>query len=395
MAAVTATPETTGASGVATDVYARLHVKTFINASGHNTAQGGSLMPPEVLQAMHSAAGSYVSLRALQVAAGLRIAEVIGAPAAVVSSGAAGAILLGVAGALTGTDVTKIHELPETAAGARNQILVWRAARPNYMYQACQAAGGKLVEVGALGGAVTPAAFEDAISDRVAAVLLVLAPIDQARDRLGSWPEFVGGVARAATKRGVPVLIDAASELPPRALVRRLLDLGVSGVIVSGGKAIRGPQSTGLLIGQPALIGAAALNNNPLSAIGRPMKVGKEELCGLVVAVERFFGLDEAAQLAAWHEAAVAIATAVPSGRGVRADVVAGHPDFGRPPLVPKAVLHFAGDAARAAAVAERLTDGDPAIHPLRQGEYLLFNPMTLEAGEPGVVAHRLRSALG
>ncbi|MDQ3701349.1 MAG: hypothetical protein M3442_10575, partial [Chloroflexota bacterium] len=359
------------------------------------TAQGGSLMPPEVLQAMQSAAGSYVSLRALQDAAGRRIAEVIGAPAAVVSSGAAGAILLGVAGALTGTEVSKIHELPETAAGARNQILVWRAARPNYMYQACQAAGGKLVEVGALGGAVTPEAFRDALRDRVAAVLLVLAPIDQARDRLGGWPEFVGGIARAAAERGVPVLIDAASELPPRALVRQLLELGVSGVIVSGGKAIRGPQSTGLLLGQPDLIGAAALNNNPLSAIGRPMKVGKEELCGLVVAVERFFAMDEAAQLAAWHGAAGEIAGAVSHGRGVRAEVLAGHPDFGRPPLVPKAVLHFAGDAARAAAVADRLTEGDPAIHPLRQGEYLIFNPMTLEAGEPEVVADRLRSALG
>lgn len=394
MVAVTAVHEAANPSGGASDVYARLNVKTFINASGHNTAQGGSLMPPEVVQAMLSAAGSYVSLRALQDAAGRRIAEVTGAPAAVVSSGAAGAILLGVAGALTGTDVSKIHQLPDTAADARNQIVVWRAARPNYMYQACQAAGGKLVEVGLIGGATTPEAFRDALDDRVAAVLLVLGPIDQARDRLGSWPDFVGGVTRAAAHRGVPVLVDAASELPPRSLVRQLLDLGVSGVIVSGGKAIRGPQSTGLLLGQPGLIGAAALNNNPLSAIGRPMKVGKEELCGLVVAVERFFGLDETAQLASWQGAAGEIAAAVPAGRGVRADVVAGDPGFGRPPLVPKAVLHFVGDAARAAAVADRLTAGDPAIHPLRQGEYLIFNPMTLEAGEPEIVAHRLRSAL-
>ena len=97
------------------------------------------------------------------------------------------------------------------------------------------------------------------------------------------------------------MLVDAASELPPRDLIRRLLDLGVAGVIVSGGKAIRGPQSTGILAGTPDLIAAAHLNNNPLSAIGRPMKVGKEELCGLVAAVERFFALDEREQLAGWE----------------------------------------------------------------------------------------------
>src|SRR5919202_5873346 len=178
-------------------LYARLGVQTFINASGHNTAQGGSLMPPEVLDAMREAAQRYVSLRDLQDAAGRRIAEVIGAPAALVSAGAASAILLGAAGALTGLDKEKVYALPETPADGRNQILVWRARRPNYMYQACQAAGGKLVELGDL-ARVKPEDFRGALAERTAAILLVLAPVDQARERLGPWPEFVGAVAKHA-----------------------------------------------------------------------------------------------------------------------------------------------------------------------------------------------------
>jgi L-seryl-tRNA(Ser) seleniumtransferase len=379
-------------------VYGRLGVGTFINASGHNTAQGGSLMPPEVLAAMEEAARSYVSLRALQDAAGRRIAEVTGAPAALVASGAAGAILLGAAASLTGTEQARIHALPETPPDGRDRIVVWRAPRPNYMYQACQAAGGKLVEVGPPGAPPDPADFRAALGERTAAVLLVLAPLDQGLGRGPGgalrWPDVLGAIAGAARAAGVPVLVDAASELPPRALIRQLLDLGASAVIVSGGKVIRGPQSTGLLLGDPALIGAAALNNNPLAAIGRPMKVGKEEICGLVAAVERFFAMDEAAQLAGWAAAARGIAAAVPAGRGVRAQVVADDPDLGRPPPVPKAVLGFAGGAPAAEALVAALAGGEPPIQPLRQGERVVFNPMTIEPGEAEVVAARLRAVL-
>jgi seryl-tRNA(Sec) selenium transferase len=365
-------------------------------------------MPAEVLAAMNQAAQHYVSLRALQDAAGRRIAEVVGAPAALVSSGAAGAILLGAAACLTGADKEKVYALPDTPEDGKNQILVWAAPRPNYMYQACRAAGAKLVQVGEIGGPVSPDMFRDAMGPRTAGVLLVLAPIDQARDKIGGWEAFVGGVARYANAAGVPVLVDAASELPPRGLIRQLLDLGAAAAIVSGGKAIRGPQSTGILAGRPDLVEAAALNNNPLSAIGRPMKVGKEEICGLVAAVERFFAMDEAAQLAEWHAQAQRIAetanaaggqgsraaTGPRRGTGVRAEVIAGHPDYGRPPLVPKAVVRFDGGAAAADALAAQLAEGEPSIQGLRQRDHLILNPMTLGPGEAEIVARRLRAAL-
>jgi L-seryl-tRNA(Ser) seleniumtransferase len=282
-------------------------------------------------------------------------------------------------------------------ANGRNQIVVWRAPRPNYMYQACQAAGGTLVEVGSP-GEVTPEDFARAFGAQTAGVLLVLAPIDQARDRLGTWESFIGTVARYAAAAGVPVLVDAASELPPRDLVRRLLALGVAGVIVSGGKAIRGPQPTGLLLGRADLIAAAALSNNPNSGIGRPLKVGKEEICGLVAAVERFFAMDEAAQLAEWEAWARLIVAVADGGRAsggrVRAEVIAKHPDYGRPPLVPKAVLRFEGGAAAADALDQALAHGTPRIHGLRQRDYLILNPMTLQPGEAETIANRLRALL-
>lgn len=383
-------------TGAHAGIYGMLGIKTFINASGHNTAQGGSLMPPEVLAALNEGARHYVPLRELQDAAGRHIAETIGVPAALVSAGAASAILLGAAGALTGTDTSRVYALPDILPGGRNEFLVWKTKRPNYMYQAVQAAGGKLIELGeSEDGPVTPQQFADAINERTAGVLLVLAPVDQGREHTGGWEQFIGAIAASANRAGVPVLVDAASELPPRNLPRRLLDLGVAGIIVSGGKVIRGPQSTGLLLGRPDLIKAAALNNNPLQAIGRPMKVGKEELCALVAAVDRFFAMDEAAQLAGWHEDASQIATAARALPGVSAEVVAGNPHYGRPPLAPKAMLRFAGGAAAADRLAEALYDGTPGVRTLRYSDAVIFNPMTLHEGEVEAIVRRLHTLAG
>lgn len=353
-------------------------------------------MPPEVLAAMHEAAQHHVWLPDLQAAAGRRVAAVVGAPAALITSGAAGAILLAVAGCLTGVDREKALVLPRTPPGARNQVLVWHMSRPNYLYPSTEAAGGVLVELGQPDQLITPEAFGEALSasrGRVAAVLLMIHVLDEQRQLTGGWEPFVRGVCQLASRAGVPVLVDAAAELPPRGLVRQLLDLGAAGVMVSGGKAIRGPQSSGFLAGRPDLVEAAAFNNAPEQRIGRPLKVGKEEICGLVAAVERFWSLDEAAQLAEWRSWCTEIAGAAASWDRARGEVVEGVPGYGRPPIAAKALVHVP-DESIAEGVATRLREGEPGIRCFRRGSALLLNPMALLPGEAGVIARRLREVL-
>ncbi len=379
-------------------IYAGLGVRPLINASGHNTAQGGSLMPPPVLEAMREAAGRYVQLRELQDAAGRRIAEVLGVEAALVSAGAASGILLATAACLTGDDRQRIWALPRPPGDApRNEVVVLGSPRPNYMYQAAEAAGARLVEVGHEqgDGPLAPELFTQAFGRRTAAVLLVVATLDRLRPRTGGAEQFIAGVARAASAAGVPVLVDAAAELPPRANFRRFLDAGAAVAIFSGGKAIRGPQCTGLVLGRRDLIAAAALNNNPNTAIGRPMKVGKEEIAGLVRAVELFMAMDEAEQLRGWERQARTVVDALAGLPGVEAAVVAGHDHYGRPPVAPKAVIRLApGHWPAPEQVVRALLEGDPPIAISRFGGDLVVNPMTLEPGEIDVVAERLRHIL-
>jgi seryl-tRNA(Sec) selenium transferase len=378
------------------NLYQRLGIAPLINAAGHETSLSGSLMPPEVLDAVFQAAQHYVPLRELQIATGKRVAEVIGAPAALITTGASGAILLATAACLTGTDYEKALRLPNVPPGSRHEVLVWRMARPNYLYPPCEAAGGTLVELDGSDGRITPEDFRDTMGPHTAAILLMVHALDEARDRTGGWQQLIGGVARYANDRGIPVLVDAAAELPPRALVRQLFEIGVAAVMISGGKAIRGPQSSGILAARPELIEAALLHNAPDRMIGRPLKVGKEELCGLTVAAERFWEINETEQLAQWRQCCERIARASHGVAGAKAEVVEGVPGYGRPPLVPKVVVHLAGEWT-AETVASRLRvpeGGLPGIQVLRRGGALLFNPMALETGEAEVVAERLARLL-
>ena len=386
----------------AVDPYGALGVRPVINAMGHETSLSGSLMPPDVVSAMAGAARQYVPLRELQLATGARVAQIIGAPAALITTGAAGAMFLATAAVLAGQDRERALRLPRTDPGMPNEVIVWRMARPNYLYPPCEAAGGVLVEVETPdgdgdGALLRPSHFAAAFTKRTAAVMLMIHTLDEARDRTGGWEEIVGGVAREAHNAGVPVFVAAAAELPPRALVPRLFELGASAIMLSGGKAIRGPQSSGILAAHPALIEAALVHCPPDRMLGRMLKVGKEELVGLTVAVERFWGMDERGQLAAWRamcETVVRAVRDVGGSSGVRASVVEGVPGYGRPPIVPKAFLQMEGGDMAVQRVAERLLADDPPIHVHRRRDGVIVNPMALETGEDEVVAARLARAL-
>ena len=237
------------------NIYAQLGVRTRINGAGLLTRLGGSLMPPAVLEAMAEAAGSFVDIAELQAAASAVIAECTGAEAGYVTSGAAAALTLGTAACLTGLDSVRMDRLPDTE-GMRRDVVMCRAHRTGYDH-AIRAAGARIREVGLndrTAGAgvrgVEPWELEAAMTPEVVAVAYTVTP---------SREPPLREVVAVAHRHGVPVIVDAAAALPPVDNLRRFVAEGADLVAFSGGKAIRGPQSTGILCGRRDLIAAAAL----------------------------------------------------------------------------------------------------------------------------------------
>ena len=289
-------------------IYRDMGLEPIINASGTVTRLGGAPMPPAVLEAFLAAATDTVPLDQLQAAASSRIAAATGAEAGLVTSGAAASLTLGAAAILAGWDIGRMERLP-CCDGFPNEFVVSREHRNGYDH-AVRAAGARLVEVGfneitAHAGVRRTEAweYEAAFGPATAGVLYGYAA--------ASKPPLEAIIERAH-RRGIPVLVDAAGELPRRANLTRLIAAGADLVAISGGKAIRGPQSTGILCGRRDLVGSAALQmldmddhpelwNPPASfidrsklggmprhGIGRGLKVSKEEIAALLKALEMF-----------------------------------------------------------------------------------------------------------
>jgi L-seryl-tRNA(Ser) seleniumtransferase len=342
---------------------------------------------------MVAAAGSYVPLRMLQGRAGERIAELAGVEAALVSSGAAGGITLAVAGCLTGTDAGRVQHLPDTTQ-IPNEVVVVASARPNYMYQAAESVGARLVHVGAP-DRVTPADFAAVIGPRTAAVMLVVDMLDRMRARSSAVTATIENVAALTRPAGVPLLVDAAAELPPTANLRAFLDQGADIAIFSGGKGLRGPQASGLVLGRRDLVQAAAANNNPNSAVGRPLKVGKEEIAGLVRAVELFVARDEEDEHRRWSAMMRHVADVLSGVTGVRTDVGPSG-IHARPPITPVCFIYLdeAATGRTRAEVVRDLLEGEPSIAVGTFDGGLVVNPLPMVPGEETIVASRLRAVL-
>jgi len=265
----------------AKNVYTRLGVRTLINAQGTVTTVGGSLMPPEVVQAMTEAAGWFVSVPELQEKVGARIAGLLGVPAALVTAGAASAIAVGTAACMGRDDPEAIGRLPETG-GLRDEVILQKAHKSRYEAQMAQT-GAKVVWV------ETREELERAVGPRTAMMFFLNRFGPLGAIGRGEWLEV-------GKRRGVPTFLDAAADVPPVSRFSEYTREGFDLVTFSGGKAIRGPQASGLLLGRPDLIAAGLRAISPSMGIGRAMKVGKEEIVGLLAAVERYLALDHAAQ---------------------------------------------------------------------------------------------------
>ena len=398
------------------NIYESLGVRPIINASGPTTRLSGGIMDPEVADAMREASQYCVDIAELQARASEIIAEITGAEAGYITSGAAAGLLLGTAACVTGPDPGKMNRLPDTE-GMKNEVIISRSQR-NFYDHAIRTVGVKLVEVGIAdrysgAGVRDTEAWEiaDAITERTAAVCYVANP------RALPPLEEVIDVAHA---RGVPVIVDAAGQLPPRSNLRAFISLGAELVAFSGGKAIGGPQSSGILCGRRDLIMCAALQHldmdvlkrqwnppeslidksilpgAPHHGIGRPCKVGKEQIIGLLTALRRFDGEQLEARAEVWRDRIdelVAASGDIPEG-SFTIDVDS------RPSAIPMAVLKLdeAALGKTALDVMLELQHGNPAIqtNPSRVTEgIVLFGPVCLKSGEPERVALRLREILG
>jgi L-seryl-tRNA(Ser) seleniumtransferase len=389
-------------------IYREFGVRPVINGVGPATRLGGSVMDDEVLAAMASAAKSYVKIDELQDAAGRVIAEITGAESGYVTCGAAAGLALATAACMTGVDPVKINQLPD-ARGMKHEVIIHRTHRYDYDH-AIRSVGATLVEIG-FPDAIHPYELEQAITPETAAVAYFPTP-----NRPALPLETVVAIAHGFH---VPVIVDAALEVPPVENLRAFIAQGADLVVFSGGKAFRGPQASGIVCGRADLIRAIGFHHQdmdvhpetwtyrqmiaegkvlgpPHHGIGRQMKVGKEEIVGLLVALRRYLARDEAAEQAAWQARVDNVVAGLADLPGVGAEIVGG---FSKAGAVPMAVIRLdEGCLGQSAfAVLEQLQEGEPRIFLNEERAWsgvIGVNPMELRDDEVPVVVGRLREVL-
>ena len=362
---------------VARDYFKELGVRPFINAAGTYTDMTASLMPPEVMAAINYASKHYVPLNELHDRIGERIATLVKAEAAMVSCGAASAMTLGTAGVLTGVDPQKIVDLPNLA-GMKTEVIMQKSHRFGYDH-AVRNCGVKIVEV------ETAADLEAAITPQTAMMLFYNNnnSVGQIRDE-----EFV----RLGKKHGVVTMNDCAADVPPVENLWKFTAMGFDLVAFSGGKGIRGPQSAGLLLGRKDLVAAARANAAPNgNTIGRGMKVNKEEMLGMLAAVERFVKLDHAALDREYTRRANVILKSLAGVKGVTASITV--PEVANHVPHVQIVLDTAVTGITGQEISKRLREGIPSIG-VRPGDELLVGVWMMKPGEDVIVARRLRQVI-
>lgn len=362
--------------------YQSLGVRPLINAYATMTKFGGSLMPPEVLAAMNEAASAFVDLQLLQRRVGDAIAELTRNEAAYVTSGAAAGIVLASAAAVLHKRPDALKRFPDIAAFNHEAVII-RTQRNAYDY-AIHQTGLKYIEIEA-----SPAALRAAINERTACVFWFHGRLVRA----GDMP--LAELIAIAADHDIPVIVDAAAQLPPVDNLWRFTEMGAALALFSGGKDLRGPQTSGLMLGRRDLIESIRPISNPNHGLGRPLKVGKEEMMGLLAAVERYLALDHAARERYCEETTQLFCAALNPLPGVHAE--RAFPNEAGQPLprcrvtVDPAVLGRSADDLVTA-----FLEQDPAIAVAPDAEASFFlNPMTLNPGEEVIVRDACLKLLG
>ena len=366
-------------------VYEELGIRPLINADATLTRLGGSRMPPDVVAAMAEASRCFVDLNELQQRVGERIAALTRNEAAYVCSGAAAGLTLATAACVAGTDPAAVGRLPDVT-GLKDEVIIHRSHRNGFDH-AVRQVGVRIVEIGD-GARSTQRELERAISGRTAAIVWFQGAMT-GRDSLP-----LADVIAVAARSEVPVIVDAAAQLPPISSLWRFTEMGAALAIFSGGKDLCGPQSSGMILGRRDLIEGCVRNGNPNYSIGRPMKVGKEEMVGLLAALRRYLNLDHESReqwcnrvVADWNEAL---------GRLPGVTACRDFPNEAGQPL-PRSLVTVRPDEARIDrnGILTKLAAGTPSIAVASSGvDAFYLNPMTLEPGEERIVQERLQEIL-
>lgn len=397
------------------NIYEKLGVSPIINAAGTLTRLGGTMMLPEARDAMSDAANALVPIDELQAVATKVIAEICGSEAGYVTSGASAGLTLATAACMVGLDVVKMDRLP-AADGGKNEVIICRPHRNSYDH-AFRAAGATLVEVGmsdrytGVGVRETEVwEIEAAITERTAAIAYTASAF--------SYPAL-SAVCAMAKKRGVPVIVDAAGQLPPPANLKRFIAEGADLVSYSGGKAIRGPQGTGILTGKRDLIASVALQQldmdvtfdlwtppanlipkeklvgAPRHGVGRGYKVSKEQIVGLIVALQRYTEAQAKKDYERWIGFLEIVERGVTKCVGAKPVFLPPRYDLGFPLL--EIQLNEGELGFTAYDVAARLKNGKPSIYvgerKVMDGS-ILIHPANLDESTTAILRDRLVAAL-
>ncbi|WP_460950013.1 aminotransferase class V-fold PLP-dependent enzyme [Spirosoma daeguense] len=358
-----------------------LGIRTFINAAGTYTAMTGSLMEEDVVNTILASSKEFMMLDDVQTKVGEKIAALTHAESAVVTAGCFSAMTLGLAGVLTGMDQKKVEQLPHLeGTDIKSEVIIQKGHNVGYSH-ALMNTGCKIVFV------ETVEELEKAINPKTAMLWFLNIQSDKGKIMHQQW---VG----LGKKHNIPTMIDIAADVPPVENLWKFNDMGFDLVCVSGGKAMRGPQSAGLLMGKKAYIDAARLSMPPRgSTIGRGMKVNKEEVLGMYVALEKFIARDQDKDWKMLEARAAHIADTARSVKGVTVETFA--PELGN----HTPTLKFSWDATKVKltpkALQDGLRNGNPSIEiVLNESNGINMTTWMLKPGEEKIVATRLKEEL-
>jgi uncharacterized pyridoxal phosphate-dependent enzyme len=361
-----------------------LGIRTFINAAGTYTTMTASLMDDEVMNAIDYSAKEFCMLNEVQDKVGEKIAQMVHAEAAMVTAGAFSALTLGTAGILTGMDQAKVKQIPHRLeeSGIKSEVILQKGHFDGYE-QALYNTGVTIIPVESADD------VDKAVNEKTASMHFLNCNALEGKIMHEEWLQL-------AKKHNLPATIDIAADVPPVSNLWKYNDMGFSFVALSGGKAIRGPQSTGVLMGKKDIIAAARLNDSPNGVtIGRGMKVNKEEMLGMYAALDAYINKDHDKEWKMWEDNVGYINDTVKNIKGVTTEISV-------PPIAnhtPKLKIAWDKNIIRTTRenLGDKLRNGNPSIEVISWGDEdnsISLTVFMLKKGEEKIVARRIKEEL-